>query len=181
MKKVVILISVSISVLFAEMNMKTMMDKIELPEMIDINISSLRDKVKIPDILDINVSSVINKVKDISFTWQENLKEAFDLAKDTDKTIMVMVEGKNCRWCKKMLKRTIGDEGVKNKLSDYISVKVNRNDMKTMKNLPEVTGVPTVFFMDKEHNIIETVVGYFDVMDFKSYIGDVEKKLEIKK
>jgi len=91
---------------------------------------------------------------------------------------MVMVEGENCRWCKKMLHRTIGDDEVQKKLAQkYVSVKVQREDLETMKHLPEVRGVPTIFFMDKDKNLIEEVIGYFDVLDFSAYLRDVDRKV----
>ncbi len=54
---------------------------------------------------------------------------------------------------------------------------MKREDLETMKKLPAVRGVPTVFFMDKDKNVIEEVIGYFDVLDFTSYMKDVEKKV----
>jgi len=147
----------------------------------DINLTEIMDKAK-DAVDDINVTNMIDKAKeavDIEFNWQENLKKAYDKANDTDKRVMVMVEGENCRWCKKMLHRTIGDESVQKKLVEkYVSVKVDREDTEAMKNLPEIKGVPTIFFMDEDNNIVEEVIGYFNVEDFLSYIGDVEKKIK---
>ncbi len=114
----------------------------------------------------------------IEFKWQDSLQKAFDTAKESDKRIMVMVEGEHCKWCKKMLHRTLGDDGVQKKLVEkYISVRVKREDLETMKSLPEVSGVPTIFFMDNNKNVIEEVIGYFDVIDFTSYLRDVDRKV----
>lgn len=187
MRKVVIVVWFSIGMLFAEISMPRMMD-INLSS----NISSLKEKIKVPDLLDMNVSSMIDKVdanvtsmvkkmKEIGVEWRKSLEEAFDIAKVKDRTIMVMVESEDCRWCKKMLERTISDDGIQNRLSEYVTVRVKREDIESMKKLPSVNGVPTIFFMDKDSKIIETVIGYFDVMDFNSYIGDVERKLGVKK
>lgn len=87
-----------------------------------------------------------------------------------------MVEGKHCRWCKKMKYRTLGDENVQKRLASYIVVKVMREDEKAVEDLPIIEGVPTIFFMTPEKKVIESVVGYFVVEDFLSYIDDVEKK-----
>jgi len=108
--------------------------------------------------------------------WQKDINSAFKIAKKEHKTVMVMVEGKHCRWCKKMKYRTLGDENVQKRLASYIVVKVMREDEKAVEDLPIIEGVPTIFFMTPEKKVIESVVGYFVVEDFLSYIDDVEKK-----
>lgn len=163
----------------SDINVTKMLDKAK-DAVSDINVTEMVDKAK-DAVDDINVTSMVDKVKDavaVEFSWQENLKKAFDKAEDADKRIMVMVEGENCRWCKKMLHRTIGDDEVQKKLAQkYVSVKVQREDLETMKHLPEVRGVPTIFFMDKDKNLIEEVIGYFDVLDFSAYLRDVDRKV----
>ena len=108
--------------------------------------------------------------------WLKDISSAFEMAKKDQKAVMVFVEGENCRWCKKMKHRTLGDENVQKKLKSYITVKVMREDENAIKDLPIINGVPSIFFMTPEKEIIESVVGYFNVEDFLSYISDVEKK-----
>lgn len=108
--------------------------------------------------------------------WLKDINTAFEMAKKEQKTVMVLVEGENCRWCKKMKHRTLGDEYVQKKLKSYITVKVMREDENAIKDLPIIHGVPSIFFVTPEKEVIESVVGYFNVEDFLSYISDVEKK-----
>ena len=108
--------------------------------------------------------------------WLKNINTAFEMAKKEQRTVMVLVEGENCRWCKKMKHRTLGDENVQKKLKSYITVKVMRENEDDVKDLPIIHGVPSIFFMTPEKEVIESVVGYFNVEDFLSYISDVEKK-----
>ncbi len=108
--------------------------------------------------------------------WIKDIKSAFEMAQKEQKTVMVLVEGENCRWCKKMKHRTLADENVLKKLKSYITVKVMREDKDDVKDLPILNGVPSIFFMTPQKEIIESVVGYFNVEDFLSYISDVEKK-----
>jgi len=165
-----------------DINVTEVMDKAK-DAIKDINVTEMIDKAK-EAVEDINVTKMIDKVKDATdteFSWQENLKKAYEKAKDSDKRVMVMVEGENCRWCKKMIHRTIGDEGVQKKLVEkYVSVRVDREDPEAMKHLPEVRGVPTIFFIDKDNKVVEEVIGYFDVLDFTSYMNDVERKISQK-
>ena len=110
--------------------------------------------------------------------WQKEIPSAFELAKKEHKTVMVFIEGKECRWCKKMKHRILSDEKVEKRLAPYIVVKVMQEDKETMKGLPEIQGVPTIFFMDADQKVLQEVVGYFDVDDFISYIDTVENKVK---
>ncbi|MCF6243407.1 MAG: thioredoxin family protein [Sulfurovum sp.] len=109
--------------------------------------------------------------------WVKDLDTALTLAKKENKNVMVFVESEHCRWCKKMKGRTLSDENVEKKLKNFVILKVMRENDKEMKQLPAVRGVPTIFFMKENKEILEDIVGYFNVQDFMSYIGDVEKKV----
>ena len=112
--------------------------------------------------------------------WQKNFSQSLELAKKEQKVLMLFVESKSCRWCKKMKNRTLSDERVIKRLKPYVSLKVMRDDMDVMRELPSIHGVPTIFFMTANKKILETVVGYFNIEDFLSYIDDVEGKLKQK-
>jgi len=110
--------------------------------------------------------------------WVKDIDTALELAKKEHKTIMVMVEGEHCRWCKKMKGRTLSDESVEKRLEKFVVVKVMRENGNAMAKLPPVQGVPTIFFMKADKAIVEEIIGYFNVEDFTSYINDVEKKVK---
>lgn len=111
-----------------------------------------------------------------SLDWAKNINGALKQAKSEHKTVMVFVEGENCRWCKKMKHRTISDEAVEKRLEKFVLVEVMRENTQEMSHLPSVRGVPTIFFMKADKTVLEEVIGYFNVEDFLSYIDDVEKK-----
>jgi len=110
--------------------------------------------------------------------WQKDIPTALQLAQKEHKLVMVFVEGETCRWCKKMKHRTLSDESVDKRLQAYIAVKVFRENKNDIKDLPEIQGVPSIFFMTAEQKILESVIGYYNVEDFISYINDVEKKVK---
>jgi thioredoxin-related protein len=110
-----------------------------------------------------------------SLEWVKDVNTAFALAKKEHKNVMVLVEGENCRWCKKMKYRTLQDEAVEKRLENFVVVKVMREDPSAMSVLPNIKGVPTIFFMKSNRAVVEEVVGYFNVEDFISYINEVEK------
>lgn len=109
-----------------------------------------------------------------SVEWTKDLDTAFALAQKEHKTVMVLVEGENCRWCKKMKYRTFSNDAVEKRLEKFVVVKVMREDAKAMSVLPKIKGVPTVFFMKENKMVIEEVTGYFNAEDFIAYINDVE-------
>ena len=111
-----------------------------------------------------------------SVEWSKDLDTAFALAKKEHKKIMVLVESKTCRWCKKLKHRTLSDEAVEKKLSKFVTVKVMREDAFAMSELPAVKGVPTIFFMNEDKIILDEILGYVDVEDFTFYINEIEKK-----
>ncbi|MEA2047481.1 MAG: thioredoxin family protein [Campylobacterota bacterium] len=113
-----------------------------------------------------------------SLEWEKDMDTALQAAQKEQKNLMVLVEGKNCRWCTKMKQRTLIDENVEKRLEKYVLVKVMREDSKVMERLPKIKGVPTIFFMKEDKAVIEEVIGYFNVQDFLSYIDDVEKKVK---
>ncbi len=108
--------------------------------------------------------------------WMKDINSAFKLAQKEQKIVMVLVEGKHCRWCVRMKDRTLADVNVEKKLKSYIAVKVMREDEDAVKDLPMIHGVPSIFFMTSKKKVLESVIGYFNVEDFLSYISDVEKK-----
>ena len=108
--------------------------------------------------------------------WVKDINTALEVAQKEHKTIMVMVEGENCRWCKKMKGRTLSDDAVEKRLEKFVVVKVMRENGNAMAKLPPVQGVPTIFFMKEDKAIVEEIIGYFNVEDFISYLDDVEKK-----
>ena len=109
--------------------------------------------------------------------WQKDLHTAMEKAQTEHKLLMVFVESEHCRWCKKMRYRTLQDDKVIAKLKPYISVRVDEGDRRTMAALPQVDGVPTIFFMTPDNKMIETAVGYFDTYDFLSFFESVDLKM----
>lgn len=111
-----------------------------------------------------------------SIEWAKDIDSAFALAKKEHKIVMVLVEGENCRWCKKLKHRTLSDESVEKRLEKYVTVKVMREDKTAMSVLPPIEGVPTIFFMNENRSVLKEILGYADAEDFISYINSIEKK-----
>ncbi len=113
--------------------------------------------------------------------WQKDITAAFDKAQKENKVVMVMVGGEHCKWCEKMKLRTLSEESVSERLEPYIMVKVMQEDAEAVKDLPAINGVPTIFFLKADKKVLETVVGYYNIVDFAGFIDSVEKKVPLKK
>ncbi len=113
--------------------------------------------------------------------WQKDITTAFEKAQKENKVVMVMVGGEHCKWCEKMKLKTLSEESVSERLEPYIMVKVMREDAEAVKDLPAISGVPTIFFLKADKKVLETVVGYYNIVDFAGFIDSVEKKVPLKK
>ena len=113
--------------------------------------------------------------------WQKDITAAFEKAQKENKVVMVMVGGEHCKWCEKMKLKTLSEESVSERLEPYIMVKVMREDAEAVKYLPAINGVPTIFFLKADKKVLETVVGYYNIVDFAGFIDSVEKKVPLKK
>ncbi len=113
--------------------------------------------------------------------WQKDITTAFEKAQKENKVVMVMVGGEHCKWCEKMKLRTLSEESVSERLEPYIAVNVMREDAEAVKDLPAINAVPTFFFLKADKKVLETVVGYYNIVDFTGFIDSVEKKVPLKK
>ncbi|MCF6243406.1 MAG: DUF255 domain-containing protein [Sulfurovum sp.] len=108
--------------------------------------------------------------------WYLNIEESLKIAKRLKKNIIVMVGEESCRWCKKMKERTLTDKRIQEKLKSYILVSVKRSDKDAIKHLDTFDGnIPSFFFMEKDKEIIDSIVGYFKADDFLEYLNEIEE------
>jgi len=108
--------------------------------------------------------------------WEKDIATAFAKAKEENKTVMIYVETDNCPWCRKMKHRTLANDSVFDKLKDYIVVRTLKNSQEAQKYRLHVKYVPTIFFYSPKEELYQKTIGYYNVEDFLSWIGDVEKK-----
>ena len=111
-----------------------------------------------------------------NLSWHSNIKQAFTLAKEQDKDVIVMVGEDSCRWCIKMKKNTLTDRRIQEQMQKYILVSIKRSDKAAVKYVPEFDGnIPSFFFMTNKEEVMDSVVGYFKEDDFLEYIKEIEE------
>ena len=107
--------------------------------------------------------------------WGMGLSKAFERANLEDKNVIVLVEDIKCKWCIKMKKGALSDRRVQEILKEYILVKVLRANKVESNQLKGFDGtIPNLYFMTKEKEIVDTIVGYFTADDFLGYLKEIQ-------
>ncbi len=112
--------------------------------------------------------------------WSDDYEKSLKLAKVENKSVYVFVTSSTCRWCRKFEDTTLQDKEVLKKLHEkYILVHADR-DMDDLPKWFDVKRVPKHYFVTADGKEIYSFLGYWDSLDFKSYLGDVNKEYEKK-
>ncbi|MBA1421013.1 MAG: thioredoxin family protein [Epsilonproteobacteria bacterium] len=124
-----------------------------------------------------SISSPNDTMQNIAgLSWHTQIDKALNNAQKSHKNLIVMVGEESCRWCKKMKERTLIDPRIQNKLSNYVLVSVKRSDKKAVAHVPEFDGkIPSFFFIEKNGEVYDSVVGYYKADDFLRYINEIEE------
>lgn len=116
-----------------------------------------------------------------SIEWEKDYKSALENAKKENKLLFVFITSKDCKFCKKLKNTTLQNKKIVNKINqDYISVIV----MKDRDNFPKklnAKATPMLYFLDKNENIIDYSLGYWNEVDFNFILKDVKKRLAKRK
>lgn len=108
--------------------------------------------------------------------WKQGLNRAFKEAKRENKNVIVMVEDFKCKWCIKMKKGALSDRRIQEILKGYVLVKVARSNKPESSQLNGFDGtIPNLYFMTKDKEIVENIVGYFTADDFLGYIQEIKE------
>ncbi len=112
--------------------------------------------------------------------WSDDYEASLEVAKKENKDVYVLVTSSTCRWCRKFEATTLQDEEVLRMLNEkYVLVHADRD----MDDLPEwfkIKRVPRHYFVTAKGEEIFSFLGYWDELDFRSFLGDVERKYKEK-
>jgi len=109
-------------------------------------------------------------------------------AEKESKHILIFFYTNECGWCKKMDEETYSNEEVQKILSDkFVAIKINaKSENKVVENekkiserelaiMYQVSGYPTTWFLESNHNLIAPLPGYAAAEQFIpviKYIGE---------
>jgi thioredoxin-related protein len=117
------------------------------------------------------------------------LKEAQKLGAETDyataiskaqkenKILVMVIVQENCRWCERLIDRTLSEASVKKELENYVTLIVDQGD--TYPNIFKEDLFPAIFYIDaKSQKSIYTGVGYVDEKGFLSNLAESSETQE---
>lgn len=108
--------------------------------------------------------------------WNHDYNKALQEAEKKKKDIYMFITSDNCRWCRKFEATTLQDEVILQKLKKkYVLLHIDR-DMDFMPEHFKKQRVPRHYFLRADGTTIYSFLGYWDVEDFTSFLGDVDKR-----
>jgi len=123
--------------------------------------------------------------------WYHDWDRGIIAAKEEKKPVIVDFYTDWCKYCALMDKETFSDPEIKKILiSDWIAIKINAEDTKTMGSFQETTmsyrqmsktfgvkGFPSYLFIDREGNPVNVVLGYYTKEQFSKVIEYYQKEM----
>jgi len=108
--------------------------------------------------------------------WLDDYDEALKVAKKEHKNLYILITSETCRWCRKFESTTLQDEAVIDDLTKrYILVHLDR-DYSFLPDFVKVKRVPKHYFVTNDSKEIYSFLGYWDELDFRSFLVDVDKE-----
>lgn len=108
--------------------------------------------------------------------WSDDYASSLKVAQKEKKDLYLLITSSTCRWCKKFENTTLQDKEVLRLLGEkYILVHIDR-DIDEFPSWMNTKSVPRHYFVSPKGEEIFTFVGYWDELDFRSFLKDVDKK-----
>ena len=114
-----------------------------------------------------------------SLNWLDSFNKAKEIAKKSNKPIMVYVEAKHCPWCEKMKEEVLEDKDTIRVLNkEYVLVKLDIDSKDVKRYFPNTYMTPTTYFTTHDLKPLAQIIGYTNNEFFFWYLGDVDRKLK---
>jgi thiol:disulfide interchange protein len=106
--------------------------------------------------------------------WMDQADKAAHLAQQTGQIRMIDMYTDWCGWCDRMSETTFQHERVQQLVQDFICVKVNAESDagRGLVERYDVSGYPTILFLDADGELIHKVVGY---RSGENFVGEITK------
>jgi len=89
-----------------------------------------------------------------------NYQEAFEVAKEENKSVFILFTTEYCRWCIKLKETTLQDINILKHLNDEFVVLLLNKRHSQYPSKYQVKAVPAVYITDKNEEIFTSIVGY---------------------
>lgn len=101
-----------------------------------------------------------------AISWESSFEGAMKKARAQGKPVMIDFYTDWCHWCKVLDKDVYTDKGVITESSNWISVKVNAEKRTDIARAYNVTGFPTIAFIESDGKPIDTIPGFAPMPEF---------------
>ncbi len=122
------------------------------------------------------IIALVSTLMSAELGWSDEYEDSLKIAQKENKDVYVLVTSSTCRWCRKFENTTLQDEKILKQLKEkYVLVHADRD----IDDLPEwfnVKRVPKHYFVTAKGEEIFSFLGYWDSLDFRSFLGDVERE-----
>lgn len=112
--------------------------------------------------------------------WVYDEPAALQTAEQEDKLVMLDFYATWCGACNELDHKTFSNQGVINKLENYVTVKIDfsAESDKVLSEQYQIRGLPVVIFMDSQRNIFKRIEKFVDAEDMLKIIENVETEAE---
>ena len=120
-------------------------------------------------------SSALDEAKQLGV--ESDYATAIAKAQKEKKILVMVIVKENCRWCEKLVKNTLSEEGVQKELENYITVIVNKDDKYPNQFIENF--FPSIFYIDyTTQKSVYSNVGY---VGRKCFLNDLHDAFRIHK
>jgi thiol:disulfide interchange protein len=111
--------------------------------------------------------------------WRTNFQAALQEARTSGKPLMVDFYTDWCGYCKKLDKEVYTDFGVIAESVNFVSVKINAEKSQQLAAQYQVSGFPTILWLDGNGKAVERLPGYADAPEFLQIMRSAKDKLAV--
>jgi len=113
-----------------------------------------------------------------SENWFYDIPSAEDYAKQVGKQVMVYVEDEANSWSVKMRTKTLEDESIKDALTDFVWVKLQKGSAEAKNYGLTPAMAPTIYFRKANGSTLATAKGFFGVKDFMMWVNYAKAQIK---
>jgi len=118
-------------------------------------------------------SNTITTMSNIDKVYN-NYKEAFLVAKKSNKPVFILFTTKYCRWCRKLKDTTFKDEQIIKRLNDEFIVLLLDKNHSSYPAKYNISAVPTVYITNENEEVFTSIMGYhknpYDYIKWFNYV-----------
>lgn len=110
--------------------------------------------------------------------WAENLDEAWQLAQEHQRPMLVFVTRSNCKYCVRMKSQTYANEQVAREVNNrFVPVMVTSQTAQQLVTKLDIKSFPTTLVITPDYYIVEQVKGYVSPTELYRRLGTCEERI----